>query len=175
MATELVNTAPGVWNGTDKLGGLEALAGFLDAYVTPTWDLGRAAERPVDEDLTATHRLREAVRRLIEADDPEELVRQAGALTHAAGSLTLGTDHSGWHVVPRADASLAGRLGLIVGVGALGTMNAHGGGRFRGCASPTCSGVFIDTSRNGARRYCMPGLCGNRVNVANHRARRHEP
>jgi predicted RNA-binding Zn ribbon-like protein len=32
--------------------------------------------------------------------------------------------------------------------------------------------VFIDTTRPGRRRYCMPGLCGNRINVANHRARR---
>lgn len=177
VATELVNTAPGVWNGTDQLPDIDALESFLDTHVTPTWDLGSAAARPVDGDLTATHGLRDALRRLIEAEDPHELVRQAGALTHAAGSLTLGTDddRGGWRVLPRQDASLAGRLGLIAGVGALGTMNAHGGGRFRACASPTCSGVFIDTSRNGARRYCMPELCGNRANVANHRARRGEP
>ncbi|MGW3471407.1 CGNR zinc finger domain-containing protein [Saccharopolyspora sp. NPDC000995] len=31
-------------------------------------------------------------------------------------------------------------------------------------------GTFIDTTRPGRRRYCMPGLCGNRINFANHRA-----
>jgi predicted RNA-binding Zn ribbon-like protein len=32
--------------------------------------------------------------------------------------------------------------------------------------------MFVDTSRAGRRRYCVPEVCGNRVNVANHRARR---
>jgi predicted RNA-binding Zn ribbon-like protein len=32
--------------------------------------------------------------------------------------------------------------------------------------------VFVDVSRGGRRRYCMPDLCGNRINVANHRQRR---
>ncbi|WP_244223342.1 CGNR zinc finger domain-containing protein [Amycolatopsis circi] len=41
------------------------------------------------------------------------------------------------------------------------------------CAAPDCDGVFVDTSRAGSR-YCMPDLCGNRVSVANHRARSRE-
>ncbi|MEV7379817.1 CGNR zinc finger domain-containing protein [Streptomyces lydicus] len=36
-------------------------------------------------------------------------------------------------------------------------------------------GVFIDTTRRGRCRYCMPGLCGNGINVANHRARQAAP
>ncbi|WP_333908532.1 CGNR zinc finger domain-containing protein [Solicola gregarius] len=39
-----------------------------------------------------------------------------------------------------------------------------------GCQSPTCDGMFVDTSRAGRRRYCMPELCGNRANVVNVRA-----
>lgn len=34
--------------------------------------------------------------------------------------------------------------------------------------------MFVDTSRAGPRRYCTPDPCGNRLNVANHRARRRE-
>ncbi|MFI0465948.1 CGNR zinc finger domain-containing protein [Saccharopolyspora sp. 5N102] len=59
-----------------------------------------------------------------------------------------------------------------MGTGLLGALRALGHDRFRDCASPGCNGVFVDTSRAGRRRYCMPELCGNRLNVANHRARR---
>lgn len=38
------------------------------------------------------------------------------------------------------------------------------------CARPECLLVFVDTSRNGRRRFCSD-RCANRVNVARHRAR----
>lgn len=38
------------------------------------------------------------------------------------------------------------------------------------CARPECRLVFVDTSRNGRRRFCSD-RCANRVNVARHRAR----
>jgi predicted RNA-binding Zn ribbon-like protein len=60
---------------------------------------------------------------------------------------------------------------LLIGYSLLGTLRTLGYERFRSCASPTCNGVFVDTSRGGRRRYCMPALCGNRINVANHRRR----
>ncbi|NKY37914.1 CGNR zinc finger domain-containing protein [Nocardia speluncae] len=38
------------------------------------------------------------------------------------------------------------------------------------CARPECPQVFVDTSRNGRRRFCSD-RCANRVNVARHRSR----
>ncbi|HLU95849.1 MAG TPA: CGNR zinc finger domain-containing protein, partial [Thermobifida alba] len=38
------------------------------------------------------------------------------------------------------------------------------------CARDGCRTVFVDTSRNGRRRFCSV-TCANRVNVAAHRAR----
>lgn len=43
--------------------------------------------------------------------------------------------------------------------------------RVRCCASPRCRRVFLDLSRNGARRWCDMGTCGNRAKAARHRAR----
>lgn len=43
--------------------------------------------------------------------------------------------------------------------------------RVRRCAEPRCSRVFLDTSRNGTRRWCDMGTCGNRAKAARHRAR----
>lgn len=43
--------------------------------------------------------------------------------------------------------------------------------RVRRCADSRCSRVFLDTSRNGTRRWCDMGTCGNRAKAARHRAR----
>ncbi|WP_447009945.1 CGNR zinc finger domain-containing protein [Saccharothrix hoggarensis] len=41
-------------------------------------------------------------------------------------------------------------------------------GRLGRCARPGCRTVYVDTSRNGRRRYCTT-RCANRVHVADHR------
>ncbi|MGW5382176.1 CGNR zinc finger domain-containing protein [Nocardia sp. NPDC003963] len=43
-------------------------------------------------------------------------------------------------------------------------------GRIGECGRTDCPRVFVDTSRNGRRRFCSE-RCANRVNVARHRAR----
>lgn len=43
--------------------------------------------------------------------------------------------------------------------------------RVRACAERRCGRVFLDTSRNGTRRWCDMGTCGNRAKAARHRAR----
>ncbi|WP_433522797.1 CGNR zinc finger domain-containing protein [Nocardia pseudovaccinii] len=44
-------------------------------------------------------------------------------------------------------------------------------GRIGRCARAGCGVVFVDTSRNGRRRYCST-RCSTRVHVAEHRTRR---
>lgn len=41
------------------------------------------------------------------------------------------------------------------------------------CDRPGCGTVFVDTSRNGRRRFCST-RCANSTHVADHRKRRHE-
>ncbi|MEO7361408.1 MAG: CGNR zinc finger domain-containing protein [Gemmatimonadaceae bacterium] len=43
--------------------------------------------------------------------------------------------------------------------------------RVRRCADPTCQRVFYDATRNGLRRWCDMGTCGNRAKAARHRAK----
>ena len=40
--------------------------------------------------------------------------------------------------------------------------------RIRGCANPTCTLYFYDTSRNGSRRWCSMEGCGNRSKASRH-------
>ncbi|MET7326668.1 CGNR zinc finger domain-containing protein [Nonomuraea sp. NPDC005650] len=65
-------------------------------------------------------------------------------------------------VVSRAKDTTAGGLAMA--------MSFAGRHRLGRCDREGCAIVFIDTSRNGRRRFCSPA-CANRVNVAAHRAR----
>lgn len=44
--------------------------------------------------------------------------------------------------------------------------------RVRRCADPRCHRVFFDATKNGQRRWCDMGTCGNRAKAARHRAGR---
>ncbi|MBL0169577.1 MAG: CGNR zinc finger domain-containing protein [Gemmatimonadaceae bacterium] len=44
--------------------------------------------------------------------------------------------------------------------------------RVRQCADIRCHRVFLDTTKNGLRRWCDMGTCGNRAKAARHRAKR---
>lgn len=164
VVTDLVNSSPFVWRGVEQMPDAAALRAFLAEH-----GLASASRSVDDADLAPVHALRTRLRPLIEEADAEQRVAEAGALTAALGGLTLA---GGWVGTVPDDAPVADLLGVVAGVGLLAVQLHLGAERFRPCSSDTCRGVFIDTSRPGRRRYCMPGLCGNRANVAAHRARR---
>ncbi|MFD2467623.1 CGNR zinc finger domain-containing protein [Amycolatopsis silviterrae] len=170
-ATDLVNTSPRVRSGGDALPDSAALERFL----TERGLLPEAARSA--HDLAQVHALRDEIRVILESDE-DEAARRAGELVARAGTgPRLHRDGDGrwhWHVETAAGASLADELAVVLGTGLLGALQTLGHDRFRPCAAPDCDGVFVDTSRAGRRRYCMPELCGNRVSVANHRARNRE-
>lgn len=183
VATDLVNTTAEVWRGDDHLPDLAALVEFTDlrgdqsANDTVPGALAELARRARTADLHAVHALRKTVRDLIDHPDRAHLITGATTLTSPAQGATLIPDpahgnRTRWAVPLRDGATIADALSLICGIGILGAVHTLGEQRFRPCTAPTCRGAFIDTTRPGSRRYCMPGLCGNRVNVANHRARR---
>ncbi|WP_239648706.1 CGNR zinc finger domain-containing protein [Nocardiopsis chromatogenes] len=186
VATELVNTTAEVWRGADRLPDTAALVDFADLYggrsARPGTGaaLSELARRADGADLDAVRALRGPVRELIDHPDRGRLTAGAAALTgHGRGAFLVDDPahpgRAGWAVGLGGGAGIAEALSLVCGVGILGTVRALGEERFRPCGAPTCRGAFIDTTRPGRRRYCMPGLCGNRVNVANHRARRARP
>ncbi|GAA3194850.1 CGNR zinc finger domain-containing protein [Streptomyces ramulosus] len=130
---------------------------------------------PSDDDLEEVRTLRQEARTLLEAAAEDELVDGATALIRRAGvGPTLQRDGQGrwqWYVTTAPGAPLADELAVLLGTGLLGALRTLSHDRFRHCASQECDGMFVDTSRAGRRRYCMPEVCGNRQNVANFRAR----
>lgn len=65
-------------------------------------------------------------------------------------------------------ATIAGELALLAEE-LLGDAGALA--RVRRCAGPGCGWFFLDRSRNGVRRWCSSGDCGNRDRVRRHYAR----
>lgn len=173
VATDLVNTSARVRSAGEALAGPADLERLLAEHGVRL-DAVPSGGHPTDTDVEQTRVLREKVRAVLESDTEQRVVDGANALIlPAAGGPTLERTEAGWqwHVRTTAGASVADELGALLGMGLLGAFRALGFDRFRHCAAPTCDGMFVDTSRAGRRRYCMPALCGNRVNVAKHRAR----
>jgi predicted RNA-binding Zn ribbon-like protein len=175
VAGDLANTSPTVQaTAGDALPTPEALTRFL-AERGLRLDTLADGRTLTGDDVREVHLLRREARGVVETETAEQAVAGATVLTRRAGlSPVLDRDPGGrwqWYVPTAPGASLAEELAALIGVGLLGAVRALGHGRFRACAAPGCRGVFVDTSRGGRRVYCMPDLCGNRLNVANHRAR----
>jgi predicted RNA-binding Zn ribbon-like protein len=168
VATELVNTAPPTV-AEDRLASLDQLAAFLRQH-----DLHPPAS-PTHADLTALRQLREPLRTVIESPDVGQAVAMLNGLLAAARPvLDRGQAATGWawYLTVPETGSLTEQVQVLTAGGLLAALCLLGHDRFRRCASPTCHGVFVDTTRAGRRRYCMPAICGNRVNVSAYRARR---
>ncbi|GGP16988.1 CGNR zinc finger domain-containing protein [Nonomuraea glycinis] len=174
LAGELANTSPTVRSAEgEALPDSEALARFLVGHGLRFDAL--ADGPPTGHDVREVHLLRREARGIVETETEEQAVAGAAVLAGRAGlSPVLDRDAGGrwqWYVPTAPGASLAEELAALIGIGLLGAVRTLGHGRFRACVAPGCRGVFVDTSRGGRRIYCMPELCGNRLNVANHRAR----
>lgn len=69
------------------------------------------------------------------------------------------------------DDDLVSRVRAVTAGGLAVAVCGAGGARLGRCGRSGCPIRFVDTSRNGRRRFCSVG-CANRVNVARHRVRR---
>jgi len=69
---------------------------------------------------------------------------------------------------------LTARVQAFTAAGLAHLIDSGHGGRLRACERDGCPTAFIDTSRNGRRRYCSI-RCANQVNVARHRAQTAKP
>ena len=123
-------------------------------------------------------RVRAALRALAERGESSERVRDDAVveinrvLGRSAGTRRLDPDPAGGYArsfVPTGDA-FAGLMIPIV-ESAADTLISDELPRVRRCADPRCHRVFLDGTKNGLRRWCDMGTCGNRAKAARHRAR----
>ncbi len=116
----------------------------------------------------------DAVARACERGDEADAITGVNALLAETGAVPqiVAHDGRGPHIhVSRPAAPLADRIVAHCAMGLAELVVAGASHRLRSCASPDCEAVFVDLSRNQARRYCDSRTCGNRVHVAAYRAR----
>jgi predicted RNA-binding Zn ribbon-like protein len=107
----------------------------------------------------------------------------------SALNAALGGDEGAWTEIDAAAKSL--RVRLEFGPGPAASVRATAAGdpvtgllltlheavaggswsRIRRCANDVCAAAFYDTTRSRTGRWCSYARCGNRANVAAHRAR----
>ena len=167
FAVDLVNTHPGATkSGEDEL----STTAQLDALLTLHKYSGR-----VDHDATELAEVRETRRRFrdlwtISRDDA---VIEVNAMLRDASALPYLVRHDAfdWHLhATPQDAPLAERIRVEVALALIDVIRTAENWRMRECAAPDCTGVFVDLSRNGSKRFCSV-RCGNRMNMIAFRER----
>jgi predicted RNA-binding Zn ribbon-like protein len=183
---EFVNTdAAAQPPGGDLLRDFDALLGWLETHESVDDERGsgirrRALLQPAAAaaSLVDARRVRASLRALAERGDASERVREDAVveinrvLGRSAGTRRLDRHADGGFLrafVPTGDA-FAGLMIPIV-ESAADSLVSDELARVRQCADTRCHRVFLDCTKNGLRRWCDMGVCGNRAKAARHRAR----
>jgi len=154
-------------------------AGILDASEADTlreWGAThpRAAKRAL-ADAIGTREVIAAVAGSLargEAPAPAAIARLDELGRRAVDARRLRPDGTGaawgWHTLD------ADRPALGAALDAIRLLTSPEREKVRQCADAQCGWFFLDTSRNGARRWCSMKECGNRNKARRHRRRRSE-
>ncbi|HWN33719.1 MAG TPA: CGNR zinc finger domain-containing protein [Pseudonocardia sp.] len=177
MAVDAINVLTPGWERGRRYLGPDRPDGLAGALVS------RGQPRDLVPDGAEVAKLRGytdrmyAMFRAVEAGDTDAacaIVNEVMADTLAAPVLSRHGDQP-WHLhfhAPDASwargwaASMATALAIVLGNPMFDRLGV--------CSAPQCDRVFVDTSRNGAKRFCSTA-CQNRVKAAAFRARRRQP
>jgi predicted RNA-binding Zn ribbon-like protein len=168
-AVYLVNTLPGQLRD-DAL----ATPADLDAYlrVNPYSSVTERGESTV----AAVRGIRPRLRALWDVGR-EEAVPLVNGMLRDGRALPRLVIHDGydWHIhATNDDAPLATRIMVEAAMAFIDVIRADEYDRVRICSADDCDAVYIDYSKNGSKRYCDTGNCGNRMNVMAYRRRKAE-
>lgn len=168
FAVALVNTEPGASrSGEDELATPAMLTALLTAH-----DYAGRFDRDAREltEVTETRTLIKSVW----THSRDDAVPVVNRLLSDASALPYLVRHDGrdWHLhATEVTAPLAERIGVEVALALFDVIRSNSWERLRECEAHDCTGIFIDLSRNGSKRFC--GVrCGNRMQMIDFRARR---
>jgi len=168
-AVELVNTLPHTdTSGADTL--VDAAA--LDAFTTRHGYTG--SRRRDERELAEVRGIRERLLALwgVDRDAAVPLVNAMLADGRALPQLVRHDDMD-WHIhASDPEEPLATRILVETALAFVEVIRADEYTRVRVCDADDCDSVYVDFSKNGSKRYCDEGNCGNRMNVNAYRKRK---
>ena len=156
-------------SGSDELGDPAALLALLRQHTYSGRIDGDVAE--LDDVKRARTRLRRlwSLDRDAAAEEVNRMLREAGALPYLTRH-----DHFDWHLhATEPDAPLAERIRVEAALALADVIRSAETDRMRVCAADDCTGLLVDLSRNGSKRFCSV-RCGNRMNQVAFRERSRE-
>jgi predicted RNA-binding Zn ribbon-like protein len=168
FAATLANTDAGASRtGADELATVAQLAELLEKNTYT----GR-----IDHDEKELREVRQTRAQLREVWTlgRDEAVGVVNLMLREARALPYLTRHDGsdWHLhATEPGAPLAERIRAEAAFALIDVIRMNEMGRLRVCAADDCTGLFVDLSRNGSKRFCTV-RCGNRMNMIAFRARR---
>ena len=136
----------------------------------PEGVVSRAEQR--EKELQEVRETRQRVRD-IWGQDEAAVVAWVNETLADADAVPRLVDHDdlGWHIHATTDESpLAERMLVEAAMALVDVVRADRLDRLRDCEADDCTGVFIDLSKNGSKRFCS-ARCGNRIAVRAYRAR----
>ena len=170
-AAALVNTLPETdSDGMDRLVTQADFDAYLDEYAyTGTFHRD-------DEELEA---VRDNRPRLLElwSVGRDEAVPLVNAMLRDGQALPqlVRHDEFDWHIhATESEAPLSVRMLVESALAFVDVIRSDQWDRVRVCAADDCESVYVDFSKNGSKRYCDTGNCGNRANVAAYRNRKRQ-
>jgi predicted RNA-binding Zn ribbon-like protein len=166
-AVHLVNTLPG-YDGEDTLQTPEDLETYL--RINPYTGRITRDQAQVEEVRAVRPRLR-----ALWGVTREEAVPLVNRMLRDGEALPRLVIHDGydWHIHATSDdAPLGTRIMVEAAMAFVDVIRADQYDRVRVCEASDCESVYIDYSRNGSKRYCDTGNCGNRMNVIAYRERK---
>ncbi len=169
MTADMVNTLPGTASpDLDGLVDLDDLAAYLRVHPYSGTIRLDAAE------LDAIRRIRPRLRELWSVDR-DAAVPLVNAMLHESNAVPRLVRHDAydWHIhATPDDGPLADRILIEAAMAFVDVIRADAYERIRVCSADDCGAVYVDFSRNGSKRYCDTGNCGNRMNVNAYRQRK---
>lgn len=169
MTADMVNTLPGTASpDLDGLVDLDDLAAYLRVHPYSGTIRLDAAE------LDAIRRIRPRLRELWSLDR-DSAVPLVNAMLHDSNAVPRLVRHDAydWHIhATPDDGPLADRILIEAAMAFVDVIRADAYERIRVCSADDCGAVYVDFSRNGSKRYCDTGNCGNRMNVNAYRQRK---
>jgi predicted RNA-binding Zn ribbon-like protein len=166
-AVYLVNTLPGQLREDT----LETTADLDDYLAVNPYSSVRVRDA---EQVAAIRGIRPRLRALWDVDRVGAVDLVNGMLQdgRALPRLVIHDDYD-WHIhATRDDAPLATRIMVEAAMAFVDVIRSDEYDRVRICSADDCDAVYIDYSKNGSKRYCDTGNCGNRMNVNAYRRRR---
>ncbi len=168
-AAALVNTLGDTGpDGVDRLSTQDEMHAFLADFPYT------GSIRHDEGELSALRAVRPRLRELWDVDR-ERAVPLVNAMLRDGRALPQLVIHDGhdWHIhATDAGDPLAVRILVETAMAFVDVIRSDMYDRVRTCEADDCRGVYIDFSKNGSKRYCDTGNCGNRMNVNAYRRRR---